>query len=152
MQHAIDTVNTTLNDILAELDAILTNLRTADAQGEPDLADEIRYYRAEARHYAKAQFYHLQGVRATHTGAAWLVPSGSRAGLIHRLALVGDVRVCDCEAGANGRACWHSRLIDAYERADHTGAPTDWRDDPGPLEYTDADAARARADIAELFV
>lgn len=113
----MDRVNDTLNDILADLDVTIARLKRAGAQGEPDATSERKYFEAQRRHYAKAQYHHLAGVRPRSSGRAWLIPSGTRPGLVHRVALVEGIHLCDCEASNNGRSCWHTRLIEAYERA-----------------------------------
>ena len=45
---------------------------------------------------------------------AYLVPSSSRGGLIHR---VDDVAGCSCEAGRNGRSCRHAVALELIEQA-----------------------------------
>lgn len=44
----------------------------------------------------------------------YLVPSSSRAGVIHR---VDDVAGCNCEAGRAGRSCRHAAAIELVELA-----------------------------------
>lgn len=44
----------------------------------------------------------------------YLVPSTSRAGLVHRLD---DLHGCDCEAGRAGRSCRHATAIELIEQA-----------------------------------
>ena len=44
----------------------------------------------------------------------YLVPSTSRAGVIHR---VDDVAGCNCEAGRAGRSCRHAAAIELVEQA-----------------------------------
>ena len=56
----------------------------------------------------KALYHRAQGVAPIAHGAGWLVPSGTRAGVIHFVS--GES--CSCEAGAHGRArCWHRSLV-----------------------------------------
>lgn len=50
----------------------------------------------------------------------FLVPSSSRAGVIHR---VDTVNGCDCEAGRNGRACRHATAIEIIEQAQQRTMP-----------------------------
>ncbi len=45
---------------------------------------------------------------------AYLVPSSTRGGLVHR---VDDVNGCSCEAGRNGRACRHAVALELIEAA-----------------------------------
>ena len=52
---------------------------------------------------------------------AYLVPSTSRAGLIHR---VDHVAGCSCEAGSAGRACRHATAIDLIETANMRTMPS----------------------------
>lgn len=72
---------------------------------------------------------------------AYLVPSTSRGGLIHR---VDDVQGCSCEAGAHGGSCRHTAALAIIEAAQqHTM--------PSLIDTQRADrAARARA-AAESF-
>ena len=50
----------------------------------------------------------------------FLVPSTSRAGLVHR---VDTVSGCDCEAGRNGRSCRHKVAIELVEQAQQHTMP-----------------------------
>lgn len=50
----------------------------------------------------------------------FLVPSTSRAGLVHR---VDNVNGCDCEAGRNGRTCRHATAIEIIEAAQQRTMP-----------------------------
>ncbi len=148
----MDYVNAAFNDILAELDRDILRLTQAKGQGEPDVASELKYFTAQRKHYVKAQYHHLQGVRPVPTGTAWLVPSGSRPDQVHRVALVGGVHLCSCEAGTNGLPCWHTRLIEAIERGSelidmHDDAPLT---DAGDVLPPDDDAAYAPAFAALL--
>jgi hypothetical protein len=45
---------------------------------------------------------------------AYLIPSSSRGGLIHR---VDDVQGCSCEAGRSGRTCRHTVALELIEQA-----------------------------------
>ena len=51
---------------------------------------------------------------------AFLVPSTSRAGLVHR---VDHVHGCSCEAGAKGRSCRHAVQIEIIEAAQQRSMP-----------------------------
>ena len=51
---------------------------------------------------------------------AYLVPSTSRAGLIHR---VDHVNGCSCEAGSAGRTCRHATAIEIIETANMRSMP-----------------------------
>ena len=52
---------------------------------------------------------------------AYLVPSTSRSGIIHR---VDHVNGCSCEAGAKGRACRHTTAIELIEQAQTRTMPS----------------------------
>jgi hypothetical protein len=112
-----DHINATFNDLLTSLDRTIARLSQPEAQGEPDAKTERRYYESQRRCYAKAQYHHLQGVRPIYSGAAWLITSGSRGGLVHRIHREGGVLVCSCEAGQNGRCCYHKLLVEVAELA-----------------------------------
>ena len=45
---------------------------------------------------------------------AFLVPSSTRGGLVHR---VDDLNGCSCEAGRNGRTCRHAVALELVEQA-----------------------------------
>lgn len=51
---------------------------------------------------------------------AYLVPSTSRAGVIHR---VEDVAGCNCEAGRAGRSCRHAVALELIEQAQQRTMP-----------------------------
>lgn len=54
--------------------------------------------------------HHLhEGVEPIATFGGFLIESGTRGGIIHR---VDSVKGCSCEASAAGRACWHQALLD----------------------------------------
>jgi hypothetical protein len=56
----------------------------------------------------KAAWQAAQGVVAVRHGDGWLVPSGSRAGVVHFVTAEG----CSCEAGRSGKRCWHQALVE----------------------------------------
>lgn len=62
----------------------------------------------------KAQYDLMLGTQIVIVPGAFLVPSSSRSGLIHR---VDHVTGCSCEAGQHGRACRHKLAIEVVERA-----------------------------------
>ena len=81
--------------------------------------------------------------RIARVSGACLVPSTSRAGLIHR---VDDVNGCDCEAGRHGRTCRHALALEIIEQAQARTMPV----------LTDRAAkqaayAKACAEMDELF-
>lgn len=70
--------------------------------------------------------HHLQcGTSIIETTGGYLVPSGTRSGVIHR---VSEQHGCNCEAGSNGRTCWHQSAVEIImtaqepRRADHDRA------------------------------
>ena len=71
----------------------------------------------------------------------YLVPSSSRAGVIHR---VDDVAGCNCEAGRAGRSCRHAAAIELVEQAQTHTMPA-----LAPLNDRIA-RARAEAEAARL--
>jgi hypothetical protein len=57
---------------------------------------------------ARKAAYHLAGgLDIRQMGTSFLVPSGTRAGLVH--CVTGDT--CSCEAGRSGKACWHREAV-----------------------------------------
>jgi hypothetical protein len=130
----MDRINAQFNDLLLSLDATITRLSQPEAQGEPDAATEKKYFEAQRRAYTKAQYHHLHGVRAIWTGDAWLVASGTRAGVVHRVARVGLVLSCNCEAGSNERLCWHKLLAEVTELAADRADEYDAAPDAGDFE------------------
>jgi len=65
--------------------------------------------------------YHLEsGVQIVATTGGYLVPSGTRAGVIHR---VSETHGCNCEAAAAGRQCWHQAAVEVIEAAQYLAAP-----------------------------
>jgi hypothetical protein len=115
-----DRINDTFNDLLSSLDGTIASL--SGTQGEPDAKTERAYYAAQRRGYAKAQLYHLQGVRPVWTGEAWLITSASRPGVVHRVARIGEILACNCEAAQNERLCWHKLLAEVVELAGERAA------------------------------
>lgn len=73
---------------------------------------------ANASALNKAAMQLHQGMNITPTVGGFLVASATRAGTVHR---VSTVQGCSCEAGQNGRPCWHAAaveiIIDAQSRA-----------------------------------
>ena len=56
----------------------------------------------------------LNAPRIVRVSGGYLMPSTSRAGLIHRLD---DLNGCDCEAGRAGRTCRHAVALEVIEQA-----------------------------------
>lgn len=82
---------------------------------------------------------HPQIVRVS---GAYLVPSTSRAGIIH---YIDDLAGCDCEAGRAGRTCRHAIALELIEQANTHTMPA------LPRRASDAEYAQACADMSELF-
>lgn len=54
------------------------------------------------------------GIEIRSTVGGFLMPSGTRAGVIHR---VSTLHGCNCEAARAGRACWHASALAIIEEA-----------------------------------
>lgn len=80
-----------------------------------------------------------QGLEITPTAGGFLIPSGTRGGVVHR---VSTLYGCSCEAGRKGQACWHSASIQIIEHAQMRAIP-----------IVDRLAAyrKAKAEMDELF-
>src|SRR5439155_10844444 len=65
--------------------------------------------------------WHLQsGIEIRSTVGGFLMPSGTRAGIIHRVSTVFG---CNCEAAAKGNVCWHASAIAIVEEAQRYTMP-----------------------------
>jgi hypothetical protein len=87
--------------------------------------------------------WHLQSgleIRATYGG--FLMPSGTRAGVIHRVSTTFG---CNCEAAAKGNVCWHASAIAIIEEAQRHTMPS------LTMGERLAAARKATAAINELF-
>jgi hypothetical protein len=69
----------------------------------------------------KAQYDLMLGTQIVIVPGAFLVPSSSRSGLIHR---VDHLTGCSCEAGQHGRACRHKLAIEVIELAQTRTMPS----------------------------
>lgn len=113
-----DRITKALEEILIDLDLTIARVLGAREQGEPDAASELKYFRAQRRAYARAQQALAHGLTAEPvSGGAWNVASTSRPGLVHRVARVGEILICDCEASVHGRPCVHKALVEGAELA-----------------------------------
>lgn len=102
----------------AELLKDVDNLLASAGAQRPQDKEELAFWRRQSSALNKAESYYRQGVALTLAPDAYLLPSASRPGaLVHRLRRLGGVLVCDCEASAHGRLCWHAMLISVVERA-----------------------------------
>jgi hypothetical protein len=82
------------------------------------------------------------GIEIRTTTNGFLIPSGTRAGVIHRIS---NVFGCDCQAAARGHICWHSAAIAIIEEAQRHTMPA------LPMGERLAAARKATAAINELF-
>ena len=87
-------------------------------------AAEIAQTDAERRALNKAEYNLWLGLSVVTTANGYLVPSGSRDSVIHRVIVHaspdGDTDFkCSCEAGQSGKGCWHTMLIGALETTQH---------------------------------
>lgn len=81
--------------------------------------------------------------RIVRISGAYLMPSTSRGGIVHR---IDDLSGCDCEAGRKGVQCRHVVSLELIEQANtHTMPSLPTR------HYTDAEYANALAEMDELF-
>jgi hypothetical protein len=81
--------------------------------------------------------------RIVRISGAYLMPSTSRGGIVHR---IDDVNGCDCETGRKGCQCRHVVALELIEQANmHTMPSLPTR------QYTDAEYANALAAMDELF-
>jgi hypothetical protein len=55
-----------------------------------------------------------EAVEIMHSFDGFLITSASRAGIVHR---VSHLHGCSCEAGVNGRVCWHAALVEVLEES-----------------------------------
>src|SRR5829696_4862417 len=82
-----------------------------------DLASDASHERA----INKALWNLQSGIEIRSTTAGFLMPSGTRAGIIHRISTVFG---CNCEAAGKGNVCWHSAAISILEEAQKYTRPT----------------------------
>jgi hypothetical protein len=94
---------------------------------------------ANMRALNKAAWHLHNGLTIIPTTNGFLIPSGTRDGVIHRIS---NVYGCSCEAGAKGKPCWHMSALEVVEYANITYTP--------PLTQT-VEYARALAEMDELY-
>src|ERR1044071_10355685 len=68
----------------------------------------------------KATLHLHEGIQITPTTGGFLVPSGTRGGVVHR---VSTLHGCGCEAGTSGKTCWHSAGTRIVEKAQTRAIP-----------------------------
>ena len=61
----------------------------------------------------KARYHLAGGLDIRAWGNAYLVPNGTRGGIVHRV----EDGTCSCEAGAHGRPCWHVAAVALIENS-----------------------------------
>lgn len=80
----------------------------ADAVATPQPVAEMPQAAALRRAADKAAYHLAGGLEIRTVGRAYLVPSGTRGGVIHRVV---DGQ-CSCEAGQAHKPCWHTAAVD----------------------------------------
>lgn len=94
----------------------------------------------------KAMLHLHEGVAPVPTFGGFLLASGTRGGLVHRISTIDG---CSCEAARSGKSCWHAALIDILEDAGRHTMPALVST---PLKGAHADRySRALAEMDELF-
>jgi len=76
---------------------------------------------SHARALNKALWHLQSGLEIRSTTSGFLLPSGTRAGVIHRIS---HTFGCDCQAAARGVVCWHAAAIAVIEEAQRYTRPT----------------------------
>jgi hypothetical protein len=71
--------------------------------------DEAAHARRRINALNKALMHALQGVPVRESLGDYLIASGTRGGVVHR---VSSRYGCSCEAGQKNQPCWHSELVD----------------------------------------
>lgn len=94
--------------ILPPLD-ILASVAAELSQAARDAGDKANEHALD-----KAMMQLHEGTAPVATTGGFLIESRTRPGLVHRVSTVNG---CGCEAGRNGKACWHQSLIEIVETA-----------------------------------
>lgn len=89
------------------------------AESAAALVEDAGSNRARANALNKACLALHEGVAPTITHGGFLIESATRH-LVHR---VDSTYGCQCEAGSNGRACWHAALIEIIGHAQQRRIP-----------------------------
>lgn len=108
------------------------------AESAAALVEDAGSNRARANALNKACLALHEGVAPVHSHNGWLIESATRS-IVHR---VSSVYGCNCEAGSNGKACWHAALIEIIGHAQMRRIP---------LSDRVAAQRKAQAEINELF-
>jgi hypothetical protein len=121
-----------------------------------ELARESAGNTARVHGFNKAAFMLARhAVEIIHSHDGFLIASVSRANTIHP---VSHLEGCSCEAGQNGRFCWHQATIEVLERAGRYVMPTLPTVETAPLKSPPAQHiaaerfARAKAQMDELYI
>lgn len=93
----------------ADLIQIVARRGTAIAEEHGDLAG--------MRACNKAALHLANGVEMAWASGDLLIASGTRAGVVHRVRNLSGTWSCSCEAGRNGRGCWHTEAADVVTTA-----------------------------------
>lgn len=96
----------------------INNLDRQPHQGAPDIKSERTFYLRQYRAFIKAAYHWGRGIRPvpTPTGG-WLVPSGTRAGVIHEVARHGGVWVCGPSCEGREAFHWHVALVAGIDKS-----------------------------------
>jgi hypothetical protein len=86
------------------------------ATAAAELSQAAREASDKANEHAldKAMLQLHNGTVPIPTVGGFLIESRTRPGLVHRVSTING---CGCEAGRNGKACWHQSLIEIIEAA-----------------------------------
>lgn len=113
-----EAVLSALEELIQTCEDRLRTLQAQPAQGEPDVSEEIRFFKRQYNAFTKAQFYWMKGIRPVAAGRdAWLIPSGSRpGGPVHRIVKRDGIWACGPSCEAHDQFHWHPAIIAAVER------------------------------------
>ena len=98
-------------DVAADYAIAFLDAELEREQAEAIAAHEARKLAAAAERAERKALYHVAGgldIRQAEDGS-YLVPSGTRGGVIHQVSA--DGATCSCEAGQAGRICWHTYAV-----------------------------------------
>ena len=112
-------------------------------QAAAHLIDQAAGDACASRAINKALWHLQEGLEIRSTVGGFLMPSGTRAGVIHRIS---TLQGCNCERGNKGGLCWHAAAIAIIEEAQKYTRPT-----MPALGDRLARARAATAAINELF-
>jgi hypothetical protein len=108
------------------------------------LIEQASGHASAERAINKALWNLHNGLEVHSTVGGFLIPSNTRAGIIHR---VSTLHGCNCEAALKGSSCWHACVIAIIEEAQrHT-----YTMPALPIGDKLARARKALAEMNELF-